>query len=311
MQGLGNDFVVFDARTRAVPHDADAGAAHRRPAFRHRLRQVVLIAPGNDRGRRRHALLQCRWRRSGSLRQCHALRRAAADGRTRPGPGAARQQGGLAGLQRCRQGPGDGGYGRARTGLARDSAGRGRGHQPIRHSRWTDARITASAVSMGNPHCILFVARRRTAPVAELGPAASKPIPCFPPASMSNSPRCIDRGHIRMRVWERGVGITLACGTGACATAVAAFRRGLADRKVEVNWTAASCNLNGAKSDDHVLMTGPGVTSFHGRSSIWTRYEPLTSSLSAAASTPMKARRSRRAPARRSCRTPWWSTPAP
>ena len=74
-----------------------------------------------------------------------------------------------------------------------------------------------------------------------------------------------DRSHIRMRVWERGVGVTLACGTGACATAIAAIRRDLADRTVEVELDGGKLQLEWRERDSHMLMTGPGITVFLGQ----------------------------------------------
>jgi len=71
-------------------------------------------------------------------------------------------------------------------------------------------------------------------------------------------------GRLRMRVWERGVGITQACGTGACATAVAAHRRGLAGRKVEIVLDGGSLQVELRESDEHILMTGPATLVFTG-----------------------------------------------
>ena len=70
--------------------------------------------------------------------------------------------------------------------------------------------------------------------------------------------------HLRMRVWERGAGITLACGTGACAAAVAAHRRGLTDRRVEVLLDGGALTIEWRESDGHMLMTGPATLSFRG-----------------------------------------------
>ena len=77
--------------------------------------------------------------------------------------------------------------------------------------------------------------------------------------------RLLDTEHIRMRVWERGVGVTLACGTGACATAVAAIRRGLTGRKVELVLDGGSLGIEWREEDGHVLMTGPTAMPFRGR----------------------------------------------
>jgi diaminopimelate epimerase len=124
--------------------------------------------------------------------------------------------------------------------------------------------ISAAAVLMGNPHCIQFVADAEQAPVTEQGPRLETH-PFFPTRINVEFAQVIDRGHIRMRVWERGVGVTLACGTGACATAVAAVRRGLADRKVEVELDGGKLQLEWRESDSHMLMTGPGTTVFLGQ----------------------------------------------
>jgi diaminopimelate epimerase len=73
-----------------------------------------------------------------------------------------------------------------------------------------------------------------------------------------------DRTHLRMRVWERGAGITSACGTGACASVVASHRRGLTDRKVEVMLDGGPLTIEWRESDGHVLMTGPATLAFKG-----------------------------------------------
>ncbi|MBW8709316.1 MAG: diaminopimelate epimerase [Alphaproteobacteria bacterium] len=124
--------------------------------------------------------------------------------------------------------------------------------------------VPASAVSMGNPHCILFVPDAAAAPVITLGPRIET-LPLFPNRTNVEFAQVLDQGKIRMRVWERGVGVTLACGSGACATAVAAIRRGLAGRKVELVLDGGSLMIEWREEDGHVLMTGPTATSFSGR----------------------------------------------
>ena len=121
----------------------------------------------------------------------------------------------------------------------------------------------ASAVSVGNPHCVLFVPDAETAPVDTLGPAIERH-PWFP--SRTNVEFVERRGEdrLRMRVWERGAGITLACGTGACAAAVAASLRGLTGRKVQLLLDGGELTIEWRESDDHVLMTGPTRFSFAG-----------------------------------------------
>ncbi|HEY4076437.1 MAG TPA: diaminopimelate epimerase [Rhizomicrobium sp.] len=124
--------------------------------------------------------------------------------------------------------------------------------------------IPASAVSMGNPHCVLFVPDAEKAPVTTLG-ARIETMTLFPNRVNVEFAQVLDKSRIRMRVWERGVGVTLACGTGACATAVAAVRRGLTDRKVELVLDGGSLFIEWRTEDNHVLMTGPAAMPFRGR----------------------------------------------
>jgi len=124
--------------------------------------------------------------------------------------------------------------------------------------------LPVSAVSMGNPHCVLFVPDAEQAPVAQLG-SKIETLPFFPNRTNVEFAQVLDQNRIRMRVWERGVGVTLACGTGACATAVAAIRRGLTGRKVELLLDGGSLIIEWREADGHVLMTGPTAMPFRGR----------------------------------------------
>jgi diaminopimelate epimerase len=124
--------------------------------------------------------------------------------------------------------------------------------------------VPVSALSMGNPHCVLFVPDAEKAPVTQLGPRIET-LPFFPNRTNVEFAQVLDKDRIRMRVWERGVGVTLACGTGACATAVAAIRRGLTARKVELLLDGGSLTIEWREEDGHVLMTGPTAMPFRGR----------------------------------------------
>ncbi len=111
------------------------------------------------------------------------------------------------------------------------------------------------AVGMGNPHCVFFVEDAETVDVARIGPQFEKD-PLFPEATNVEFAEVRSRDEIRMRVWERGTGITLACGSGACATAVAAAQRGgLTDRKVRMEVDGGWLTLDWR--EDGVWMTGP------------------------------------------------------
>jgi len=123
--------------------------------------------------------------------------------------------------------------------------------------------FVASAVSVGNPHCVLFVDDAEKAAVAELGSRIEHHA-MFPARTNVEFVSVLSRARLRMRVWERGVGITRACGTGACAVAVAAQRRGLSDRKVEIILDGGILEIEWRERDGHVLMTGPSSLSFSG-----------------------------------------------
>jgi diaminopimelate epimerase len=118
------------------------------------------------------------------------------------------------------------------------------------------------AVSMGNPHCVFFVADAEAIDIERHGPLLEHH-PLFPERANIGVAQVIDRGTIRLRVWERGAGLTLACGTGACAAAVAAARRGLTGRSVEMRLDGGILNIDW-RENDHVTMTGPAAVSYTG-----------------------------------------------
>jgi diaminopimelate epimerase len=123
--------------------------------------------------------------------------------------------------------------------------------------------LEASAVSVVNPHCVIFVGDAESAPVSDVGPLIEHHS-LFPERVNVEFATVQSRGRIRMRVWERGAGITQACGTGACATAVAAARRGLADRIVDVVLDGGTLRIEWRESDGHILMTGPATLAYRG-----------------------------------------------
>lgn len=118
-------------------------------------------------------------------------------------------------------------------------------------------------VSMGNPHCVFFVDDAEKADVAGIGSKIEKDL-LFPERTNVEFAQILDRGHIRMRVWERGVGITPACGTGACATAVAAMRRDLVDWQVLVSLDGGTIEIIWKDRSSHVFMTGMVAYVFEG-----------------------------------------------
>jgi len=124
-------------------------------------------------------------------------------------------------------------------------------------------RIEIAAVSMGNPHAVQVVVDVDTAPVATQGPVIESH-PRFPRRVNAGFLQVVDRGHVRLRVYERGAGETLACGTGACAAVVAGIRRGLLDAVVDVETRGGRLTIEWQGGDAPVLMTGPAVTVYEG-----------------------------------------------
>ncbi len=120
------------------------------------------------------------------------------------------------------------------------------------------APMRFTAVSMGNPHGVCFVPEITDSLVLGFGPEMENH-PAWPQKANIEFARVIDRSHVEMRVWERGTGETMACGTGACATAVAAVLQGLADRKVSVQLPGGSLLIEWDEASGHVFMTGPAT----------------------------------------------------
>lgn len=121
-----------------------------------------------------------------------------------------------------------------------------------------DISYTITGVSMGNPHGVIFVDEITDKQVLGEGPLLEV-AEIFPRKANIEFAHVIDRNTIEMRVWERGTGETLACGTGACATAVAAVLNGLTDRKVEMRLRGGTLLINWDEATGHVLMTGPAA----------------------------------------------------
>lgn len=115
---------------------------------------------------------------------------------------------------------------------------------------------TPSVVSMGNPHAIFWVADPEAHDLGRLGPLLENH-PIFPERANITLAQVLSPERIRARVWERGAGLTQACGTAACATAVAAARKGLTGRTVAIDLPGGTLSIDWRRSDDHVLMTGP------------------------------------------------------
>ena len=123
-------------------------------------------------------------------------------------------------------------------------------------------KIELTCVSMGNPHAVTFVNNIKNFKVAEYGPILEN-ADIFPAKANIEFVEVVDKNNIKMRVWERGSGETLACGTGACSSVVASRLNGYTDRKVNVQLLGGNLEIEW-KPNNHVHMTGPAVTVFKG-----------------------------------------------
>lgn len=129
-----------------------------------------------------------------------------------------------------------------------------------------DRTFRGTFVSMGNPHFVIFLPDGEdveTFPLDHYGPLLEHH-PAFPQRCNIEFAQAIDENTFRMRVWERGSGITLACGTGACATAVAAHLTGRAGRQSDIKMDGGTLHILWNDADNHILMTGPAAISFEG-----------------------------------------------
>lgn len=123
--------------------------------------------------------------------------------------------------------------------------------------------FTMTCVSMGNPHCVVFVEDMAKAELEHFGPLFESH-EVFPRKTNTEFVEVRDSSHVRMRVWERGAAITLACGTGSCATVVAGVLNGKTERKTEVELDGGKLLVEWSESDNHVYMTGPAEFVFEG-----------------------------------------------
>ncbi|MBV2217564.1 MAG: diaminopimelate epimerase [Diaphorobacter sp.] len=150
------------------------------------------------------------------------------------------------------------------TGLAPVSQGSGQKWPLALDGQASTATLLIAVVSMGNPHAVQLVDDVDTAPVAQTGPLIESH-PRFPQRVNAGYLQIVNRGEVRLRVYERGAGETLACGTGACAAVVAGIRLGLLDARVQVHTRGGLLTIDWAGGlQDPVFMTGPATTVFEG-----------------------------------------------
>jgi len=137
------------------------------------------------------------------------------------------------------------------------------GIQPTYELRVAGFPVRVSVLSMGNPHAVQVVPDVDRAEVRTQGPLLERH-PAFPDRVNAGYMQVVSRGHVRLRVWERGVGETLACGTGACAAVVAGIRLGLLDEEVRVSTSGGDLTIRWPGEGRAVMMTGDAVRVFGG-----------------------------------------------
>ena len=124
-------------------------------------------------------------------------------------------------------------------------------------------KLTGTTANMENPHLVIFVKDIATVDLPAIGPKLENH-PLFPGRVNVEFAQLTGKNKIRMRVWERGSGITMACGTGACATAVAAITKGMTGRKTEIEMDGGTLTIEWDEKTGHVMMTGPAEIAFEG-----------------------------------------------
>jgi diaminopimelate epimerase len=261
MHGLGNDFVVLDARARPIALD-DISA--RAIADRHTgvgCDQLLVMEPPRHSGA--DVFMRIRNADGDEVEACGngtrciaaALMRETGKPRVVIETVAGLLEASQAGAARVTVDMGPARLGWREIPLASDCDTL---HVPLNLGPLADPVAT----NMGNPHATFFVADAEAIDVARLGPELEHHA-MFPERANIGIASLAGKDRLRFRVWERGTGITVACGTGACAAAVAAARRGLTGRRVTVIADGGPLEIEW-RADGHVLMTGPAAVSFSG-----------------------------------------------
>ena len=259
MHGLGNDFVVFDARERALaltPAEAIA-IADRRTGIG--CDTIAILEPAEE----EEADVFVRFFNAdggtigtcGNASRCVAMLLFAETGRDRV------QIATMDGLLEAWRNGDNVAVDMGRPRLAWNEIPLSENVDTL-HLPLTGALTDAVGVSVGNPHAVFFVDDAEAVDIVAVGPGVEH-APLFPERVNVEVATVLPGDRIRMRVWERGVGVTQACGSGACATLVAAVRRGLSGRKAILQLDGGDLTIEW-RADDHVIMTGPAALSFIG-----------------------------------------------
>ncbi len=265
MNGLGNDFIVVDARQQAFLPDTDTVRALARRQGGIGCDQLIALEPSA-----KSNVFMRIWNADGSeAGACGNATRCVGQILLNETGATQVSIDTLGGVLIARRGLGD--------AVTVDMGKPGLDWQQIPLARPMDTRAidlsieltvgphlsAPGCVSMGNPHVVFFVADAEAAPVKTIGPFVEHN-PLFPEGVNVGFAQVLAKDKIRLKVWERGAGLTLACGTGACAALVAAHRQGLTDRKVVLVMDGGELQIEWREADDHVLMTGPVETEFEG-----------------------------------------------
>jgi diaminopimelate epimerase len=254
MHGLGNDFVVLDGRVAALPpltKSFAAALADRRTGIG--CDQLVVLEPSAI------AALKARFfnQDGGEVESCGNASRAI--GLLLGAPARVETLGGMIEVAPSATGISvDMGEPRFEWDQIPLAYAMDTHHMPL---AW-ETLENPTAVNVGNPHVIFFTPDCDAIELDRLGPEIEHD-PLFPARINVNVATVVTREHLRLRVWERGVGETRACGTGACATAIGAMRRGLVDRKVTVSLPGGDLMIEWTDAG-RILMTGPATESFRG-----------------------------------------------
>ncbi len=266
MNGLGNDFVVLDARSRALPLGADAlrAIADRKEGIG--CDQIIALEPS----RMADVFMRIWNADGGEVGACGNAARCVAGivaaERGEKSVSIETDSGVLSALA------GTDGTVTVDMGAPRFAWNEIPLTEPFHDTRGIELQIgpidapvlhTPSVVNVGNPHALFFVEDVMAHDLAKLGPMLEHH-PLFPERANISLVQVLSPDHLKVRTWERGAGLTQACGTAACAAAVAAARRELAGRKVKVTLPGGDLLIDWRESDGHILMTGPYALDFEG-----------------------------------------------
>jgi diaminopimelate epimerase len=258
MNGAGNKILVLDLRGGAdLPSPAEARAIHRAPG----LDYDQLMAIGDPHRRESLAFLTIHNNDGGLAGACGNGTRCVADRLARETGENTFIVETAAGAIACER-LGEWTY-RVDMGPPRLASNEIPLARPVADGRRVELPLDgapdigpASVVNMGNPHAVFFVADVAAIDIARLGPRYETH-PMFPEKANISFAQPLSRDHVALRVWERGVGATLACGSAACATLVSAALLGLTGREARIDLPGGQLSIAWRESDGHVLMTGP------------------------------------------------------